>query len=67
MVIHDQARAALPWLKQVVIRAIDQKDTRRCLPQSLGGREAAKASARDDDTGNAIIHGFPGLSIRAVP
>jgi len=46
----------------VVIRAIDQKDTRRCPSQSLGGREPAKASPHDDDTGTAIIHGFPDLS-----
>ncbi len=49
-------------LKQVVIRAIDQEDTRLCLPQRLGGPETPKASPHDDDPGNAIIHGFPDLS-----
>ena len=41
----------------MMIRAIDQKDTRRCLRQHLGRRETAKASPHDDDTGTAIIHG----------
>jgi hypothetical protein len=45
-----------------MIRTIDQKDTRRRLPQRLGGPETAKASPHDDDTGTAIIHGFPDLS-----
>src|SRR5262249_11272151 len=45
-------------LEQVMVRAIDEKDVRRRLFQSLGGRETAKASAHDDDAGSSIIHGL---------